>query len=304
MQGINAFITQTVSYATIYTLVTLGIVIAGRTGFFIVAGDGIMAVSASTGFVVAYLTHNWFIGFLVGALTGSFFGLILSFLHERFKVNQFVLGISLVILGTGLSDLIYNLVVGLTLHTPIAPKVPIIRIPFMSGIPLVSGFLNQNPVVYFMYCAIIVSWWFFYKTKVGLETRGIGENPKAIDVVGINVTARRYCATLVGSALIGIAGAYLPLIITSTYSSGIAGGRGSMAIGIAIFAAWKPQRAIIGGFLFAAIEVLAFELQIFSQQIPYQFLVMLPFISILVTMVIFHGKLEFPASLGNAYKRE
>jgi simple sugar transport system permease protein len=215
-----------------------------------------------------------------------------------------MLGISLVILGTGLSDLIYNSVVGLTLHAPIAPEVPIIKIPFISAIPLVSAFFNQNPIVYFMYFAVIVSWWFFYKTRVGLETRGIGENPRAIDVVGINVTARRYFATLVGSALIGIAGAYMPLIITSTYSTGITGGRGSMAIGIAIFAGWKPQRAIIGGFLFATIEVLAFQLQIISQQIPYQFLIMLPFISVLVIMIIFHGKLEFPASLGNPYKRE
>ena len=77
-----------------------------------------------------------------------------------------------------------------------------------------------------------------------------------------------------------------------------------MAIGIAIFASWKPQRAIIGGFIFATIEVFAFQLQIISDKIPYQFFLMLPFVSILVIMVIFKKHIEFPASVGKPYSRE
>jgi simple sugar transport system permease protein len=207
-------------------------------------------------------------------------------------------------LGSGLSDFIYNLVIGIRLTTPIAPDVPTINIPFLSNIPVISAFFRQNPIVYFMYIATFLVWWFFYKTKMGLETRGIGENPKAVDVVGVNVIARRYVATIVGSSLIGLAGAYLPILVTHTYSVGIDGGRGTMAIGIAIFAAWKPQRAILGGFLFAAIEVIVFQLQMISQRIPYQFVLMLPFISVLAIMMLLRGKLEFPASIGKPYSRE
>ena len=304
MEFLNNFVTQTMVYTTVYTLVALGIVIAGRTGIFNVSGEGVMLAAASSGFITAYLTGNWFLGFLIGALTGAASGLMLAFIHETFKVNQFILGISLVILGGGLSDLIYKIVIGVRLSAPEAPPTPVVRIPVISNIPIISGFFNQDVIVYFMYAATIVAYWFFYKTKIGLETRAIGENPKAADVVGVNVVRRRYLATIIGSALIGVAGAYLPIAITGTYSPDISAGRGFMAIGIAIFASWKPQRAILGGFLFAAIEVISYQLQLISGNIPYQFFLMLPFVSVLIIMMIFRKQVEFPASVGKPYSRE
>jgi len=304
MEFLNNFVTQTMVYTTVYTLVALGIVIAGRTGIFNVSGEGVMLAAASSGFITAYLTGNWFLGFLVGALMGAAFGLMLAFIHETFKVNQFILGISLVILGGGLSDLIYKIVIGVRLSAPEAPPTPVVRLPVISNIPIISGFFNQDVIVYFMYAATIVAYWFFYKTKIGLETRAIGENPKAADVVGVNVVGRRYLATIIGSALIGVAGAYLPIAITGTYSPDISAGRGFMAIGIAIFASWKPQRAILGGFLFAAIEVISYQLQLISGNIPYQFFLMLPFVSVLIIMMIFRKQVEFPASVGKPYSRE
>ncbi len=304
MEFLNNFVSQTMVYTTVYTLAALGIVIAGRTGIFNVSGEGVMLAAASSGFVTAYLTGNWFLGFLAGALMGAAFGFILAFIHETFKVNQFILGISLVILGGGLSDLIYKMVIGVRLSAPEAPPTPVVRIPVISNIPIISGFFNQDVIVYFMYAATIVAYWFFYRTKIGLETRAIGENPKAADVVGVNVVRRRYLATIIGSALIGVAGAYLPIAITGTYSPDISAGRGFMAIGIAIFASWKPQRAILGGFLFAAIEVISYQLQLISGNIPYQFFLMLPFISVLIIMMIFKKQVEFPASVGKPYSRE
>ena len=304
MSFLTSFIGNVMVYTTVYTLVSLGILISGRTGVFNVAGEGVMLAAASIGFIAAFLSGSWIFGFLIGACMGAVFGLILAFIHETFKVNQFILGICLVIFGSGLSDLIYKLGVGIRLSAPIAPNTPRITIPFLSKIPVLSGFLNQDIIVYFMYAAVLISWWFFYKTKIGLETRAIGENPKAADVVGINVSRRRYLSTIIGSALIGIAGSYLTISITKTYSPDISAGRGFMAIGIAIFASWKPLRAIIGGFIFAFIEVLAFQLQIFSDKIPYQFFLMLPFISVLVIMIIYRKHIEFPASVGKPYSRE
>ncbi len=304
MTFITSFISQTMVYATVYTLTSLGIILGGRTGIFNVSAEGILLASASTGFLTAYLTGSWLMGFIAGALIGTVFGFILAFVHETFKINQFILGIILVIFGSGLSDLLYKIIIGVRLSAPQAPSVPSVIIPFFSKIPVISGILNQDVVVYFMYFAVLVAYWFYYKTKVGLETRAIGENPKAADVVGVNVKRRRYLATIIGSALIGVAGAYLPIAITGTYSPDISAGRGFMAIGIAIFASWKPQRAILGGFLFAGIEVIAFQLKLISANIPYQFFLMLPFISVLIIMMIFKKHIEFPASVGKPYSRE
>ncbi len=304
MVFLNSVLTQIVTYTTVYTLSSLGILLAGRTGVFNVAGEGIMLASASAGFIAAFLSANWAVGFFFGALMGAVLGFILIWLHETFKINQFILGISLVILGAGLSDLLYKLIMGVRLSAPVAPATPRIQIPGLSGVPIVSAFLNHDTIVYLMYAAVLVSWWFLYHTKVGLETRAIGDNPQAADVVGVPVVRRRYIATIVGSAFIGLAGAYLPIVIIETYSPDIAAGRGFMAIGIAIFASWKPQRAVVGGFLFATIEVLAFQLQILSDAVPFQFFLMLPFLAVLIVMVVFKRYVEFPASVGKPYSRE
>jgi simple sugar transport system permease protein len=304
MEAITTFISQTVLYATVYTLVALGILIGGRTGVFNIFGEGILLTSASTGLIVAAQTQNWFLGFLTGALVGGATGLAFVYVHETYKINQFLLGIIFFILGTGLSDLIYKLVIGVTLTPPLAPATPVVGGKILSDIPILSGFLNQNVVVYFMYAVMLMAWWFYYGTKVGLETRAIGEDPKAADVVGVNVTLRRYLGTIIGSTLIGIAGAYLAIVVIKTYSSGMAGGRGFMAIGITIFASWKPQRALLGGLLFAAVEVFSFSLQIAAKNFPYQVPLMLPFLAVLIIMMIFKARIEFPAAVGKPYSRE
>ena len=303
MELINTFISQTIVYTNIYTLVVLGILIGGRAGIFNISGEGILLAAASSGFLVSFFSKNWFLGYLAGAFVGAAFGFILVFLHETFKLNQFIIGMALIILGSGLSDLIYN-IFGQDLFFPLAPATPVVTIPYVTTIPIISGFIKHNIVIYFMYATTVITWWFFYKTKIGLETRAIGENPKAADVVGINVVKRRYAMTIIGSGLIGIAGAYLSMTLIGTYTMGLAGGRGYMAIGIVVFASWKPERAILGAFLFAAIEVAAYRLQVMSTGVPYQFFLMLPFIAILIIMIVFKKHVEFPASVGEAYSRE
>jgi len=126
MEAITTFISQTVLYATVYTLVALGILVGGRTGVFIIFGEGILLTSASTGLIVAAQTQSWFLGFLTGALVGGAAGLAFIYVHETYKLNQFLLGVIFFILGTGLSDLIYKLAVGVTLTPAMAPPTPVV----------------------------------------------------------------------------------------------------------------------------------------------------------------------------------
>jgi len=301
---LTEMLTQIISYTSIYALASLGIVIGGRTGVFNISGEGIMLASASAGFIAAYQTGSWFMGFVVGALMGGLFALILIYIHEKLKISQFILGITLVILGTGLSDLLYKTAIGVQLFAPEAPRVPDIRIPGLSNIPIISAIFNQDVIVYFTYIAVFIAFYIFYHTRIGLETRAIGEDPKAADVVGINVKLRRYVTTIIGGMFMGLAGAYLPLVVTGTYTTNISNGRGFMAIGIAIFASWRPERALLGSFIFAAIEVISFQQQLGTSLFPYQFLLMLPFISVLLIMWLFNKKVEFPAALGKPYSRE
>ncbi len=302
--GISAVIEQIIVYSTIYALVALGIVVGGRAGIFNVGGEGIMLASASAGFLAAFFTESWVLGFVTGGLMGAALGLGLALLHEYLRVNQFIAGIFIVIFGTGLSDLMYKLIIGVRLQAPQAPDMPEVSVPIIRDIPIVRAFFNQDPIVYFMYLVTFGAWWFFYRTRLGFETRAIGEVPRAADVVGVNVRGRRIAAATAGAALMGVAGAYLPIFVTGTYNPNISAGRGFMAIGIAIFAAWKPHRTLLGGFLFATVEVLSYQFQLSLPGVPFQFFLMLPFLSVIAIMIVFRRYIEFPASIGKPYHRE
>jgi len=287
-----------------YALCSLGIMIGGRTGVFNISGEGIMLMGASTGFLGAYFAGNSAVGLFLALIVGGCLGLLLAYLTETLKINQFIIGICLYIFGMGLADLLYKIIIGVQLTPPLVQSLPKILIPGLSQIPVLDALLNQNALVYLTYALTPVLYYVLYKTRLGLNTRAVGENPKVADVVGINVVRTRYACTMIGGMLMGLAGAYLPLVFTGTYMPLIAGGRGFMAIGLAIFGSWRPERIFAGSFLFAGIEVLAFRMQILKIAVPYQFLLMLPFIAVLILMGVFYKRAEFPAAIGSPYSRE
>jgi ABC-type uncharacterized transport system permease subunit len=55
---------------------------------------------------------------------------------------------------------------------------------------------------------------------------------------------------------------------------------------------------------FAAIEVLAFRVQMESMVIPFQFLLMLPYLATFVVMMLSFKKSRVPGFLGKNYDRE
>ena len=71
----------------------------------------------------------------------------------------------------------------------------------------------------------IFLYYLLYKTSIGLELRSVGENPKASDSLGVNVFRMRYVAAIVGAMLMGLAGAYLPMVYTGTFTEGMVQGR-------------------------------------------------------------------------------
>jgi ABC-type uncharacterized transport system permease subunit len=304
IETLSEIITQIVLYTTIYGLIVVGIVISGRTGIFNIAGEGIMLFSASVSYMFALTTGSWLIGFLTGALAGGLLGLLFILLHEKLKVDQFILGIAVIILGAALADLLYKLWFGTKLIVERAPVVPVLQIPILGKIPFIKGFFNQNVITYFMYLCLFLTSWIYYGTKKGLEIRSIGESPKSADVVGIKVLKYRILTTVIGSMFMGVAGAYLPMILTGSYSFELTAGRGFMAIGIAIFSNWRPQRIFISSFIFAAFEVFAPQLQLYFPAFPFEFFLMMPFVGILIIMAIFKKHIEFPAAIGEPYSRE
>ena len=105
-------------------------------------------------------------------------------------------------------------------------------------------------------------------------------------------------------ALIGLAGAYLPLAVTGAYSDGIVGGRGWIALMVVIFGRWQPGWALVGAILFAYTEALQFKLALVTKAVPPQVLLMLPYLVAIVVLVRLYRGAEPPRALGLPYERE
>jgi simple sugar transport system permease protein len=288
-----------------YILASQGTMLGGRAGVFNVAQEGVMLVGASVGFLGTYLYGSLAYGIALALLSGGLFGLALAYFTTHLKLDQFVIGLALFFIGTGLSTLLPKIIIGVTLSPPIIPTLPNLAIPLLSRIPYVGDILfNQNWMVYGSVLLSVFLWYFLYHTSFGLELRSVGENPMAADSLGINVVRMRYVTAILGGALIALAGAYIPMVYTGTFTQNIVNGRGWIAIALTFFGGYRPQTILFGSLFFAGIEALAYKAQVGGIPIPYQFLLMLPFIATILVMMVSFRKTRVPAFLGQNYDRE
>lgn len=288
-----------------FVLASQGTMLGGRTGIFNVAQEGIMLLGASLGFLVSYQVGNNFVGMLAAMAAGALFGLLLAYFTTTLKMNQFVIGLSLFFIGVGLSTLLPKLVIGITLSPPLIPTLPEVSIPVLSQIPLLGPILfKQNGLVYFSVILSLGLWYFLYRTQRGLELRAVGENPMAADSLGINTVRARYWTAIAGGALIGLAGAYLPMVYTGTFTEAMTRGRGWLAIALTFFGGWSPLTILTGSLFFAGVEVLAFRAQVIGLAVPYQYLLMVPYLATILIMILTFRKARVPAFLGQNYDRE
>lgn len=288
-----------------YIFAGLGTMLAGQTGLFIVAQEGIMLAGASIGFLGAYYSGNLFIGVLSAIVVGGLFGLAFAFFTTTLNMNQFVTGLSLFFVGLALSTLVFKLAIGVTLTPPLVPTIKKIPLPLLSQLPVVGEVLfNQNIFVYLSLLLSAALYYFLYRTSYGLELRSVGEYPKAADSLGINVKRVRYLAAIGGAMLISMAGVFLPLVYTGTFTEGITQGRGWLAIALTFFGGWRPHTIFLGALFFAAVDVFALRAQVFGGGIPHQALLTLPYLATLLIMVFGSRWVRVPSFLGQNYDRE
>jgi simple sugar transport system permease protein len=288
-----------------FVLAGQGTMLGGRTGVFNVAQEGMMLVGASVGFLVSFFSGSIFLGIIVAMLSGALFGFALAYFTTSLKMNQFVIGLSLFFIGLGVSTLLPKLILGITLTPPLIPTLKSIPIPLLSQIPFIGPILfKQNILVYVSVLVSIGLWYFLFRTQKGLELRSVGEYPMTADSLGINTTKMRYWSTIIGGMLIGMAGAYLPMVYAGTFTEGMTMGRGWLAIALTFFGGWSPLPILYGSLFFSAIEVLAFRVQVIGSFLPYQILQMFPYIATILVMIFTFKRSRVPGFLGNNYDRE
>ena len=288
-----------------YLLASLGTMLGGLTGVFSVAQEGVMVLGASVGFLVSYGVGSNTVGILAAAAVGAVFGLLLGAATTYLRLDQFVVGLALFFAATGLAGLLFRVVIGQSATQPLVPTIPRLEIPFLSDIPLIGPALfAQNALVYLTALLTVGLYLFLYRTRAGLDLRAVGENPKAADSLGIPVARSRLWTATAGGALMAVAGAYLPMVYTGTFTEGIIGGRGWLAIALTFFGGWRPQFIAAGALFFAAMDVIALRAEVGNIDVPSQVLAVLPYVATLLVMIFAFRWARVPAFLGRNYDRE
>ncbi len=291
--------------ATPLALAALGEIFSENSGIINLGVEGIMLMGALLGFLGTYFTGSLLVGVLLSILIGIIMALIHGLITIRFMANQVVSGMALWLLGWGLSGFLYRMIFGVRTLPPTVKGFDTISIPLLSEMPFLGAILfNHNVLVYLMFILVFLSSIVLYRTDFGLRIRAVGENPKAADTLGVDVYRIRYMCLMIEGGLAGLAGAYLSLAQLSMFIEGMTLGKGFIAIAIVYFGKWNPYRTFSGALLFGFVDALQKRLQTMGFGIPYQFLLMLPYIITILTLLGVARKAEAPASLGVPYRRE
>ncbi len=298
---LEAILLTVIVASTPLLLAAIGELVVERSGVLNLGVEGMMIMGAAVGIVAAITTGSSALGVAAAVAAGMAMAAIFGALTLGLAANQVAAGLALSIFGIGLSGVVGAGSVGV-------PREGIgqIALPLLSDIPFIGHVLfRQDPFVYASFALVAGVSWFLWRTRAGLVLRACGENPASAHALGYLVLRIRFLAVLFGGACAGLAGAYLSLVMTPFWSSGMTAGRGWIALAIVVFASWLPWRAALGAYLFGGVTILQLHAQGAGVPLPTQLLAALPYlITILVLVLIMalrRGGGGGPQSLGTPF---
>jgi simple sugar transport system permease protein len=304
-----AFITQlfasTLRMATPVLYASLGETFSQRSGVTNIGIEGIMMIGACTGFVGASLTGSLFLGLLIAMASGIFINALFAVGVILFHGNQIVLGTALNILAAGLSTFIYRSAFGILSVPETIEGFKRISIPLLSKIPILGEVLfDQNILVYAALLLVPLCSFFLYKTRPGLKLRAAGEHPRAADTMGIDAYSERFLGCILDGMFCAVGGMYLSVAYMNSYVDNIVSGRGFIALAAVVFGKWNPKGVLLATLLFGFADALQLRAQAIGLGIPYQFMMMVPYVVTLLAMILLIGKAQGPKANGTNYLRD
>jgi simple sugar transport system permease protein len=306
---VTGVLTTAVLAGGVLVLGALGEVLAERVGVFNLGLEGLMALGGVTAIITVATVPSAPLGLAAAIFVGLVAGAIFSGAVVLARANQTLCGLALTISGTGLAAAVGRSYSG----QPAKAIFDGVPIPYLSTLPIVGrAIFSQNLLIYVIWIVLPVGLNFLlFKTRHGINLRAVGENPAAADAAGVSVTLIRFSYVVIGAGFAAAGGAYLTLAFVPSWSDGITGGRGWIAVALVIFAGFRPYTATLGAFLFGLITALGFVGQARNWPIPPAFLSMLPYVVTVACMIIpvilsrrLQQRLAAPAALGQAYFRD
>ncbi len=314
-----SFLSSAVRMGVAFLFGSTGETITEKSGHLNLGVPGIMCVGAAAG-VVSEVKYAEAVGgnlnpvlaviipILFSFLAGALFGLLYSFFTVSLRSNQNVTGLVITTFGIGLADTLIAGVSGGTGACNRASKFFTASLPFADNLGWFGKlFLSYGVMVYLGVILSLLAWFVLKYTRVGLHLRAVGENPATADAAGINVTAYRYFATIIGCGISALGGLSYVMDTMQGNWEYVIDGIGWLSIALVIFTVWKPNMGIIGSVVFGALYIASS----YITGVPFlqkPVLKMLPYVVTVIVLIITSiiGKRENqpPMSLGTNYYRE
>ncbi|MEP6743816.1 MAG: ABC transporter permease [bacterium] len=298
-----ALIWSTIRLSTPLILAALGGMFSERAGIINIALEGMMLAGAFTAAAVTYAAGNPFVGLIAGMGAGMLIAGIHAIASIRHKADQVVTGTAINILMLGLPAFLSGAFFLSSGSTPQIAK---------------EHLIPWTPIV-IAFALVPLSWYVLNKTPFGLRLRSVGENPEAADAAGVNVSRIQYSGVLLSGLLAGIGGAYLSIGQSSLFTRNMTSGRGFIALAALIFGKWRPLQTLLACLLFGLTEAISIQMQgaiklpaFFAtllrqapgDDIPIQFIQMVPYLLTIIVLAGFIGSSRPPQSLGIPYQKE
>ncbi len=304
---IISILATAVRMGTILLLAALGELIVERSGVLNLSVEGMMLSGAFGGFMGAYYTNSLWLGVLSAILAGLLVSALFGLLAIILQIDKTVSGLTVNIFAAGLTFYLYRVLfpnVGAT-NIPALKPFSVFQIPFLSDIPIIGKILfSQYALSYLAFFLMLLVAFYLYRTKSGLILRTLGENPRVVDMKGINVMRYRFLAVLFGGMMAGLAGSFITLASVGIFVADITSGRGWLAIAIVIFGDWKPVKILWASLFFGFIDALQMQLQALGVQLPFQLFLAMPYILTTLAVFLARKRSGAPLALGVHYVRE
>lgn len=286
-------------------LVALGETISQRAGVLNLGIEGTFVAGALAAFVATSSLGNPVFGVVAATCVGGTVGLLLGWMFVTARVNQVVAGVVFNAFMIAAASYVYRTIYGGSAGVRRVSGFPALDMGPLSDIPIVGPALfSQSVLLYTTVLLVVIVNWFLFRTVRGLALRSTGENARAADAAGVDVTRVRYFGVVCSGAFAGAGGAYLILTAANSYRDGITEGKGFIALAIVIFGSWKPVRVAAAALVFGAADGLQLSLQAAGVNLVPQLLFALPYLLTVVAVSGVFGRRNQPAGLMVPYSRE
>ncbi|MGC9130506.1 MAG: ABC transporter permease, partial [Pyrobaculum sp.] len=175
----------------------------------------------------------------------------------------------------------------------------------VAGYKQVPDWAKADPLALAAFALALAGfmWYVLFRSRLGVVIRACGEDPESAFNIGVDVNRVRLLATVVGSSLAALAGAYLSIAYLSVVTKEISAGRGFIALANVVFANWNPALAVAGAYIFGFFDALSYWLQT-AGVARYEITRMIPYIATLLIVAGVIGRARPPRAVGKPFRRE